>query len=75
MIYQLRTTLFFSTLDAIEDIKDKILDHWPNALAINPDTSNSEYSILELIENHHDDDPNGACTLIYTLTNEPPPPE
>lgn len=68
MLYELRCTLFFATLDPIKDIRDKINDHWGDAQVINPDLPSREDSIVELLENHHDEDPTSPCTLLKMVS-------
>lgn len=75
MIYQIRANLYFLDYDAIVDIKDKILDHFPNATVIKPNSDSEEFSILEIIENHHDENPNSQCSLIFQMYNQPSPPD
>lgn len=71
MIYQLRANLYFSDPDAIYDILDKINDHFDDATAVNPDSENAEFSVVEVILNHHDEDPNASCDLVTSRSNQP----
>lgn len=71
MIYQLKATLFFTDLDPISDIHDKILDHFPDALVINPGQDAQECSVLDIIECHHDEHPPLPCGELYHKDNCP----
>lgn len=71
MFYQLRANLYFQTTDHTDDIMDKILDHFDDTCVINPGTPEQECSEFQLLENHHDADPNQPCFLIITKTNSP----
>lgn len=72
MIYQLTTCLFFEDEDPINDIKDKILDHFPDAIVVNPRTPQQECSWYQLDECHHDETPPTPCILLVRGDNCPP---
>lgn len=74
MIYQIRANLFFNTLDIPNDLKQQLLNIWQHAQVINPLTENEEASIIEVIENHHDEHPTAPCSLLFIKTNSPTPP-
>lgn len=74
MIYQVRADLFFSDLDEATDFYHDCELAYEKSTIINPDTEAAEYSIIEYIFNHHDEDPNVACELLASETNRPPPP-
>lgn len=71
MIYQLRANLYFVDQGAIDDILDKIDDHFDDATFINTEAPNAEFSVIEVILNHHDEDPLEPCTLLTKITNRP----
>lgn len=74
MIYQIRANLYFDDTGPPADIVDKILDHWGQTTIINPDTDTIEFSSYEIIENHHDQDPNDPCAQIDYKDNQPTSP-
>lgn len=73
MIYELRVDLFFHDREAIDDIVDKILDHFDDSAVVNPYSDNQEVSTFDIIENHHDEDPNASCQVLAHYDNQPPP--
>ena len=75
MLYELRVTLFFYDRDAIDDIVDKILDHFDDSAIINPNSENEELSTFEINENHHDEDPNAPCVSLADYDNSSPSPD
>lgn len=75
MIYQVRANLFFDIEDEARDFYHDCELAYLKSTICNPDTESAEYGVIELIENHHDDDPNKPCAHIDYETNQPPPPE
>jgi len=75
MIYELRVNLFFWNREAIDDIVDKILDHFDDSAVVNPGSENQELSTFDIIKNHHDEDPNAPCEVLVHYDNQPPPPD
>ena len=75
MIYQVRATLFFDIEDEAIDFYHDCEVAFPKGISVNSDTEAAEFSIIELIENHHDEDPNAPCSRIASRTSEPPPPD
>ena len=71
MIYEVRATLFFTSEDEAWDFYHDCELAFPRGIDINPDQINTEYSIIELIENHHDEDPRGPCDYIESLCSYP----
>jgi len=71
MIYQVRANIYFDKQDEAKDFFHDCELAFPKGIAVNPGSDNGEYSIIELIENHHDEDPNAPCSLIEIATNEP----
>lgn len=74
MIYQVRLNLYFTSEDEANDFYHDGEIALPKATVINPLTPNQECSIIELIENHHDEDPHAPCYLIKSQDNCPVPP-
>ena len=73
MFYQLRANLFFRDDDAIDDIVDKIHDHFSDAHVVNPGAPNQECSEYQVLVNHHDSDPNEPCFELNSWDNCPRP--
>jgi len=74
MIYQVRASLYFDEEDEARDFYHDCENAYVKSIICNPNTEASEYSIIELIENHHDEDPNGPCNLLSSETSQPSPP-
>ena len=74
MIYQVRANLFFDEEDEATDFYHDCEIAYLKSTICNPDTDAAEYSIIELIENHHDENPNESCSIIERETNQPSPP-
>lgn len=72
MIYQVRANLFFDERDEAVDFYHDCEVAFPKGITVNPDGVNAEYSIVELIENHHDENPNEPCTVEAVITTETP---
>lgn len=71
MIWEVRARLFFDEHDeALDFYHDCQIAH-EKAVIVNPDTENAEFATIELIENHHDEDPNAPCGLLFSTTNKP----
>lgn len=70
MIYQVRANLYFNEKDEAKDFYHDCQKALPKAMPVNPDTENAEFNRIELIENHHDDDPNQPCSLLEMATDE-----
>lgn len=71
MFYQLRANLFFTDRDPINDIIEEIQHRWDKAQVVNPGTEAQECSEVEIVENHHDADPNEPCAELYHENNCP----
>jgi len=71
MIYQVRANLFFDKHDEAVDFYHDCEVAFPKSIIVNPNSENSEFATIELIENHHDDNPNSPCFIEITATNEP----
>jgi len=67
MIYQVTANFFFSEEDEAKDFFHDCEVAFPKTSIINPDAENTELSTALLIENHHDESPNGNCDLIKDL--------
>jgi len=68
MIYQVRANLFFNIHDEAVDFYHDCELAFAKAIIVNPDTEATEDSVIELIKNHHDDNPNAPCELEATRT-------
>ena len=75
MIYQVRANLYFDKEDEARDFYHDCELAYLKSTICNPDTQAAEYGIIQLMENHHDQDPNEPCTLIETQSNQPLPPD
>lgn len=71
MIYQVRADLFFDSHDEARDFYHDCELAFAKSISVNPDQDNAEFAVIELIENHHDTDPNEPCILEKMATNEP----
>lgn len=71
MIYEVRARLFFDIDDEATDFYHDCEVAFLKSVSINPDQENAEFATIELIENHHPDDPNEPCILIQHETNQP----
>ena len=71
MIYQVRANLFFNEEDEARDFLYDCERAFPKSIILNPDSEAVEYSTIEEIENHHDEEPNAPCTLLRSLSNQP----
>ncbi len=74
MIYQVRANLYFTDHDEAVDFYHDCQVAYPKSIICNPDTEAAEYSIIELIQNHHDESPNAECGYLDFETNRPPEP-
>ncbi len=72
MIYQVRADLYFHKEDEAKDFYHDCQLAYAKSTSINPDGENAEFAIIELIENHHDEDPNQPCNLVNFECNAPP---
>ncbi|MBA7663564.1 hypothetical protein ES703_71609 [subsurface metagenome] len=73
MIYQVRANLYFTKEDEAKDFYHDCELAFFKDTAISSDSLAAEFSIIELIENHHDEDPNAPCCLLASDTNQAPP--
>lgn len=71
MIYQVRANLYFSEQDEAKDFYHDCDVAFPKATSVNPDTEHAEFSVIELIENHHDESPHTPCLLWAGKTTRP----
>ena len=67
MIYEVKARLFFDEEDEARDFyHDCVVAHL-KARDVNPDTEAQEISYAQLIENHHEDDPNHPCHIVNSI--------
>jgi len=71
MIYQVRANLFFDKEDEARDFYHDCELAFAKGISVNPDSENAEFSTIELIDNHHDDDSHQPCELELSETNQP----
>lgn len=64
MIYQVKADILFNDYDEAIDFYHDCELALAKGTVINPDQDNVEFSIIELIENNHDTDPNHPCELL-----------
>jgi len=74
MLYEVQATLYLVEEDEGRDFLHDCLVALPKATVIHPGQSNQQCSIAELIDNHHDEDPNAPCIVIEHHDNCPSPP-
>lgn len=70
MIYQVRANLFFTDSDEASDFYHDCELAYGKAAILNPNSEAVEHSTIELILNHHDQDPNAPCELLGNKTTE-----
>ena len=75
MIYEVRARLFFIVEDEGRDFYHDCEMAFPKSVAINPQGDNMEFSVIELLENHHENEPNEPCTVLKSLSSPAPAPD
>lgn len=70
MIYQVTANLFFVDPDEAFDFYHDCELALGKASIVNPDSPNTEHSTIQLIMNHHDENPNASCELLGSLSTE-----
>lgn len=71
MIYQVRANLYFDEHDEAADFFHDCQVAHAKSIPVNPNSENAEFATIELIENHHDEEPNAECYLELFITNQP----
>lgn len=71
MLYELRTRIFCQTQSDFDDVIDKLDGLKPDMKVINPGQPNQECSVIEIIENRHDESPHAPCNEISHWDNCP----
>lgn len=71
MIYQVRANLFFTEEDEAKDFYHDCQLAFTKAFDLNSDQLNAELSLIELIENHHDESPHAPCDCIERSCSYP----
>lgn len=71
MFYQVRANLLFTEEDEAKDFYHDCEVALAKTDFINPGQPNEEFSIAELLENHHDQDPNIPCELLAGAVKRP----
>lgn len=72
MIYQVRANLYFTEHDEAVDFYHDCQVAFDKSTIVNPGTKAQEPGIIELIQNHHDENPTVDCYLIDKQDNSPP---
>ncbi|MBA7629605.1 hypothetical protein ES703_37105 [subsurface metagenome] len=70
MFYQVRANLLFTTQDEAKDFYHDCELALAKTSVINPQAENIELSVIELINNNHDQEPNQPCELIASADNQ-----
>jgi hypothetical protein len=71
MIYEVKAHFFLSFESTARGLYNHMKGIFPQAITINRDTPHAEISSIELIENHHDENPTIACLLLAGLQTKP----
>lgn len=71
MIYQVRANLFFDKEDEARDFYHDCELALAKSRTLNPNKRNTELGVIELIENHHEDDPHSECSYLDFATTYP----
>lgn len=64
MIYEVQARLLFNESDEARDFYHDCEKTLLNSITLNSETDIMEQSLIALIENHHDQDPNAPCSVI-----------
>lgn len=67
MIYQVRANILFTDQDEARDFFHDCELALDKGTTLNPDSENIEISIVELIANNHDQDPNEPCEILTCI--------
>ncbi|MBA7676164.1 hypothetical protein ES703_84405 [subsurface metagenome] len=73
MFYELRIDCFFADQDSLNDILEELERRKPDMKVIHPGELNQEWSVIDVIKNHHDINPNQPCEEISHWDNCPEP--
>ena len=71
MFYQVRANLYFDKEDEAVDFYHDCVLALAKTDLINPNQENIEFSIIERINNNHDQDPNQPCELVASADTKP----
>jgi hypothetical protein len=74
MIYQVRVNFYLANEGFARGLYNHCLGVFPLATSIRPNEINAEFSVVELIENHHDESPTSSCFLLEGITTGPEQP-
>jgi len=67
MIYEVRASIFFTSLADAEDLSSKIVTAMSDAVVVNPDKVNQEGCSVEIIKCYHDETPTKPCVSCGTI--------
>lgn len=73
MKYRVLIDLRFDEEDPCNDIIDKALDHFPEAVTINPLTPVEERGHIRKEICHHDESPSAECEVSFIMQTPYPP--
>lgn len=71
MFYEVIAHLLFTQEDEAKDFYHDCEVALPKTGFINPGQPNMEFSSIELMENHHDQDPNIPCVKLLLAVKRP----
>lgn len=71
MFYELRVNVFVEHLGDLDDVLDKMDDLKDDMKVVNPGTEQQECSVIDVIENHHDEPPPHPCHELSHWDNCP----
>lgn len=71
MIYELRINCFFEDESDVNDIIDKLDDHKPHMVVLNPGQEDQECSVIDTLVCNHELIPRERCVLTSHWDNCP----
>lgn len=71
MIYEVRVHLLLKNEGIARGLFSHCEGAFPLAVTINPGEQNAEVSVIELIENHHDESPTAPCLVLKGTSTLP----
>lgn len=67
MIYEVRARLFFEKKDEALDFYHDCVTAHSKGVDVNPDGENAEIRTIDLVENHHDENPTASCHVLMSV--------
>lgn len=74
MLYELRIDTYVEDIHDYADVRDKLHDILHKMKVIKPGGPAQQCSVIDVIENHHDESPASPCILRWHWDNCPAPP-